>query len=344
MLKIGIIGAGFIGGVHYGAYSKINGAQIVAICDLDKEKVNKLIKGEATGGNIQVESAKPLSFNPEDIKVYDKAEDILKNKNIDIVDVCLPTYLHKDAVIKAARAGKNILCEKPMAINLKETDEMIKETRKAKVKFMTAHVIRFWPEYVALKEIVKTKQLGKLLSLNLMRYSPTPTWTWSNWILDSRKSLSAAIDLHIHDTDYVLFLCGKPKKVCSLGVKKQVSRGVDNIMTEFFYGTGAKCFAEGGWAFPSKFPFRMAFWALFEKGAVEFNSNNVPMTIYEAGKEPAKPVLAEGDGYLREIQYFLKCVEENKYPDIVTPQDARESLRIALLEIKSVEIGKPIAV
>jgi predicted dehydrogenase len=343
MPKVGIVGTGFIGGIHYGAYCKINGAEVVAICDLDTEKAKKMVRGEATGGNIQIESAKPVSFNPDDIKFYNKLEDLIADKNVEIVDVCLPTYLHKDAVVKCAREGKDILCEKPMAINLKEADEMIKAVKKAKVKFMVAHVIRFWPEYVVLKQIIDNKSLGKLLSANFMRYSPTPTWTWDNWILNSKKSLSAALDLHIHDTDFILYICGKPKKVCSSGVKK-VTKGIDHIMTEYFYGKGPSVYAEGGWAFPEKFPFRMAFWALFEKGAVEYNSMNVPMTIYESGKEPTKPSLPEGDGYLREIQYFLKCVEEEKYPEIVTPLDAYESLKVVLSEIKSVEIGKSVTI
>lgn len=341
MPKVGIVGTGFIGGVHYGAYCKITGAEVVAMCDLDTEKAKKMVKGEATGGNIQIKSAKPVSFNPDNIKFYNKLEDLIADKNVEIVDVCLPTYLHKDAVIKCARGGKNILCEKPIALNLKEADEMIKAVKKAKVKFMVAHVIRFWPEYVVLKEIIDSKSLGKLLSISFMRYSPTPTWTWDNWILNSKKSLSAALDLHIHDADFILYICGKPKKVVSLGVKK-VTNGIDHIMTEYFYSKGPLVYAEGGWAFPEKFPFRMAFWSLFEKGAVEYNIMNVPLTLYEQGREPVRLNVPEGDGYLREIQYFLKCVKQGEYPDVVTPEDARESLRIILSEIKSVERDKPV--
>ncbi|MEI7905584.1 MAG: hypothetical protein WCI43_09270, partial [Candidatus Firestonebacteria bacterium] len=97
-------------------------------------------------------------------------------------------------------------------------------------------------------------------------------------------------------------------------------------------------------AYGAKYPFRMAFWALFEKGAVEFNSMNCPMTVYPNGKEPYKPELPAGDGYTREIEYFLRCVKEGKYPKKVTPEDARESLKICLAEIKSVETKKPVVI
>ena len=343
MVKVGMIGTGFIGGVHYSAYCKTQGAKVVAICDLDKGKVENLIKGKASGGNISVESANPLSFDPGEIKIYTDIGKILKDPDVEMVDICLPTYMHKDAVIKVVKTGKHVLCEKPMSLNLKEADEMIKVTKKEKVKFMIAHVIRFWPEYVVLKEIIQKKSLGKLLYASFMRHSATPVWTWNNWILDTKKSLSAAVDLHIHDTDYILYICGMPKKVMSLGATK-VTKGIDQIMTEYIYGNGAKLYAEGGWAFPPNYPFRMAFWSMFEKGAVEYNSMNVPLTVYENGKDPVQPKLPEGDGYLREIQYFLKCVEENKYPSIVTPEDARDALAIALCELKSVETGNPVVI
>ena len=342
MTKIGIVGCGFIGGVHFSAYCKIKGAKLVAVCDQDITRANNLVKGISAGGNLSVEGAKPLSFKASEVRIYTKLEDMLKDPDVEIIDVCLPTYLHKEAVIKAAKAGKHILCEKPMALSLEDADEMINAAKKAKVKYMVAHVIRFWPEYVVLTELITKKSMGKLLEANFQRHSPTPTWTWNNWILDEKKSLSAAVDLHIHDTDYIYYICGMPESVSSLGVKGKISKGVDHIMTEYFYGKGPKIFAEGGWAYGAKYPFRMAFWAIFEKGAVEFNSMNCKLTIYEDGKDPVNPKIPEGDGYLREIQYFLNCVEEGKSPSIVTPQDAKESLRIALSEINSVEKGKQI--
>lgn len=342
MTKIGIIGCGFIGGVHYSAYCKIKGAKVVAVCDQDYKHAENMVRGRSTGGNITIKAVKPLSFSPSDVEIYANLEDMLKDPEIDVIDVCLPTYLHKEAVIKSAEAKKNILCEKPIALTLKDADQMLASVKKNKVKFMVAHVIRFWPEYVVLTEYITERSLGKLLQLNLQRHSPTPEWTWNNWVLDSKKSLSAALDLHIHDTDYVLHVAGKPRSVCSMGVRGIVSKGIDHIMTEYYFEKGPKVFAEGGWAYPSKYPFRMAFWALFEKGAIEYNCNNCKMTVYEQGKKPNNPKLPQGDGYLREIQYFLNCIETGRHPLIVTPKEARESLRITLAEINSVEKGKPV--
>ena len=215
MKKIGLVGCGFIGSVHYNAYCRIKGAKVVAVCDQDYKRAESLLQGENPAGNISTTNKNPISFNPASVEVYTDLKEMLKNPQIDIIDVCLPTYMHKEAVIKSADARKHILCEKPMALSLKEADQMLAAVKKNKVKFMVAHVIRFWPEYVVLTEYITKKSLGDLLLLNLRRLSPTPTWTWNNWILDSKKSLSAALDLHIHDTDYILNICGKPKAVSS---------------------------------------------------------------------------------------------------------------------------------
>ncbi|MEI7905456.1 MAG: Gfo/Idh/MocA family oxidoreductase, partial [Candidatus Firestonebacteria bacterium] len=157
MPKVGIVGSGFIGGVHYGSHSKLKDSEVIAFCDIDINKARKTVKGESTGGNLSVEKTKPVSFDPEAIQFYDNYDKMLANKEIEVIDVCLPTYMHKDAVVKAAKAGKHILCEKPMALDLKEADEMIAAVKKAKVKFMVAHVIRFWPEYEVLKELSDKK-------------------------------------------------------------------------------------------------------------------------------------------------------------------------------------------
>ena len=282
MTKIGIVGCGFIGGVHFSAYCKIKGAKLVAVCDRDLNRANNLINGISSGGNLSVEAARPVSFNTSEVKIYANLDEMLNDPEVEIIDVCLPTYLHKEAVIKAAKAGKHILCEKPMTLSLKDADEMINTAKKAKVKFMVAHVIRFWPEYVVLTELITKNSMGKLLEANFQRHSPTPTWTWNNWILDEKKSLSAAVDLHIHDTDYILYICGTPKTISSIGVKGKVTKGVDHIMTEYNYGKGPKIFAEGGWAYGSKYPFRMAFWALFEKGRIrKISSSEIPALVLE---------------------------------------------------------------
>jgi len=338
MIKVAIVGAGFMGGMHAEVYRNLNKARLTAIVDSDLEKARLLAdKYKATA--------------------YSSLEELLNQEDIDAVDICLPTFLHKEYVIKAVRLGKDILCEKPIALTLKDAEEMIQAVGRAKVKLMVAQVIRFWPEYVELKRIHQSGELGRLFSITLTRLSPTPTWAWDNWLADTERSGGALLDLHIHDTDYLLYLLGKP-----LSLASRVSTGrlkYAHTFTTLTFPDKVIAFTEGGWDMPDNFPFTMAYTALFEKGAVEFNSRNEKtLAIYRPGKEVEYPTvkpelettvsgggnIADLGGYFSEIKYFIDCLENNEEPTEASAQSARDSLEIVLSEMKSADSGKIIEI
>jgi predicted dehydrogenase len=259
-------------------------------------------------------------------------------------------------VIEAAKAGKHIMCEKPMALSLEEADSMVAAAKEAGVKFMVGHCIRFWAEYQVLKEYVDEGHLGKLKSLWFSRLSPTPTWSWNNWLMDEKKSAGALLDLHIHDTDYIIYLLGKPSAVLSRGFKMQGGWG--HVLTDYEYEDIA-VFAEGSWAMPSKFPFSMSYRAVFEKGVMDFNSARTPtLLIYEGNNEPYTPELPKPDvgdvdaggnisdlgGYYNELAYYIDCLMKDEYPQIVTPESARDSVALILAEMKSLETGEMVSI
>ncbi|HIE44215.1 MAG TPA: Gfo/Idh/MocA family oxidoreductase [Candidatus Omnitrophica bacterium] len=338
MVKVAIVGAGFMGGMHAEVYRNLDRAKLSAVADVDLKKAQLLAdKNEASA--------------------YSSLEELLSQENIDAVDICLPTFLHKEYVIKAARAGKDILCEKPIALTVEDADEMVQIAKESKVKLMIAQVIRFWREYVELKKIHQAGELGRLLSITLARLGSTPTWAWNDWLTDTKRSGGAFLDLHIHDTDYLLHLLGKPTSLVS-----RVSSGrlkYAHVFTTFTFPDKVIAFSEGGWDMPDNFPFTMAYTALFEKGTVEFNSRNEKtLAIYRPGKEveypSVKPELksaASGEGniadlggYFSEIKYFIDCLENNKEPAKASAQSARDSLEIVLSEMKSAESGKIIEI
>ena len=332
MIKTAVVGAGFMGKMHAACYENLPNAQLVGIVDEDVEKAKE-------------------TADTYGAKVYPSLEGLL-SEPVDIVDICVPTYLHKGIVIESAKAGKNVLCEKPIALNVGDADEVISETKRAGVKFMVAHVIRFWPEYVKFKEIFDSRRLGKLRSLTCERFSPTPTWSWQNWLMDPGKSGSALVDLHIHDTDFISYLLGKPESVFSRTVETEI--GHSHVWSIFEY-PGVVAVAEGGWDFAANFPFRMAFVAVFERGVVEFDSRGERTLAVYDGESVEYPEIqskkAEGGGniselggYYNEVKYFVECVEKNKEPEIVTPEGARDSLELVLTELKSAENGKKIVI
>ena len=201
---------------------------------------------------------------------------------------------------------------------------------------------------MAFEAFVKSLKAGKLLSLSMQRRSGLPMHSVDHWILKEARSGGSALDLHIHDTDYVCHLLGKPDAVTS-----RASRGVsgwDHIFTTYHFKNVAVT-AEGGWNYPKKWGFQMAFQAVFERGAVEFNSGASPtltLTIGDGEKQPLAYVnpgagesstrvgnLSSLGGYYNELAAFIACLEKKKAPMIATGDQAAESLAIVLCEIRS---------
>jgi len=329
MTRVGIIGAGFMGSMHANVYSMLPDVKIVGIADVRGEK------------------AKSLAAKFKAIPYYD-AEQLISKQDVGVIDICLPTYLHKEFAIKAAESGKDIMCEKPIALNVGDADEMIAACRKNKVRLMIGHVIRFWNEYRFLKEVYDRNDYGKLKSLVLRRLSPQPSWSWQDWLLDNERSGGALVDLHIHDTDFVLYLTGKnPQKIYS---KITGDGDYSHIVTTFTFENGPVISAEGGWDFPSQYPFEMSYTANFEKATVEFNSRaNPSLVVYESSGKTDRPVFdkikSEGGngniedlgGYFKEIRYFVDHVSHSKQFNVVTPEDARHSLAVLLVEKESAD-------
>lgn len=326
MVKVGVIGLGFMGNMHSQCYKAIPEAKVIAFADIQLDKARDFAK--KYGG-----------------KAYDNGDELINNKEIDVVDICLPTYLHKEYVIKAAKAKKHIMCEKPIALSVKDADEMITACKKAKVKFTIGQVLRFWPEYMKLKEIFDTKKLGKLKSISCKRLGAFPVWSWQQWMCDNKKSGGGVIDMHIHDVDFLYYLLGRPLTLHSCG-------DLGHIRTTYTFKNKITASSEGGWDMAAKFPFTAEFVANFEKGNVEFNTrlkdscaiyteSNVEYPKFEVMQaEDAGGNISVLGGYYNELKYFIEAIDQNRELKVVTAQDARNSLEIDILEIKSAKTDK----
>lgn len=340
MIKVGIVGLGFMGKMHFGVYGTNPNSKVVAISDADIKK----LKGDWSqiAGNIDDPGAKNVDL--ADISTYAEADELINDAEVELVDITLPTFLHARYTIKALQAGKDVICEKPMALNVRESEKVLKVARNSKGKLMVAHCIRFWPEYEQLRKIIKKRRFGRLYSLTLSRLSSTPVWGWQNWLQAGKLSGGAAIDLHIHDTDFVNWCFGLPKEVFSVGMSK-TSGAIDHIVTSYMYTKNMQVTAEGGWAFPKTFGFEMSFRAIFEKGTVEYSSSKKPgMLMHMSTGRKMELKVDATDGYQREIDYFLKCIKNDKKPEIVTPRDASDAVKVVMAEIESVRRGKAVSI
>jgi len=325
MIKVGICGSGFMANMHAACYAAIPGVSVTAVASVDRKTGPKMAK-------------------ENNAEFHRTAEELISTADVDVVDICLPTYLHERHVVMAAERGLDLFCEKPLAGSLAEANRMVKAVRKAKVKCMVGHCIRFWPEYVVLKEYYDKKKLGKLVSLSLRRVSARPTFGWKNWFNKPELSGGGFLDFHIHDADYVRYLLGEPKGVDSIGY---VRNGQWDWCCNNYRYPGVAVSSEAGWSAAD--PFEMTFRAAFEKGTLLYSSRQEPLTLYAPGRKPKQLKvpspkvgkhagggnISDLGGYFNELQYFVKCLKKNQHPTVVTIEDARDSLALVLKEMTS---------
>ncbi|NLX12636.1 MAG: Gfo/Idh/MocA family oxidoreductase [Phycisphaerales bacterium] len=339
MIRVGIIGAGFMGRMHFDAYQKHSArAQVVTLCD--KEAARRIGDWRDAIGNLGDYGSIRRDFSS--VKPSADYHELLNNPAIDLIDICAPTFLHREIAVAALAAGKHVLCEKPMAATLVECDAMIAAAEKTDRTFMIAQCTRFWPEYVFLKQLVETEKYGRLESLHLRRQAARPGYTLNNWINNPELSGGMILDLHIHDVDYALFLLGKPKAIEVSGVYNP-QFGADRVYAFWHYDKNRPIVLEGFWDMPPDYPFNAGISAKFEHAAVHWDmASQKPLTVYLAGGGTETPEFPVADGYIAEIGYFLDCVEQNKKPTHSTPQESRMAVALALAEGESLRTGKPV--
>jgi predicted dehydrogenase len=330
MLKIGIVGFGFMGRMHHRIWKTIKDAQIVAICDANpniKEDTKRAV------GNIKGAEGE-IDFTG--IEVHRDLEQMLDKAKPDAISLTLPTYLHADSSEKALLRGVNVLCEKPMALNTADCDRMIAAARRSGKVLQIGHCVRFWPEYAKAKEIVDSGEYGKVVAAMFQRLGAPPGWSIDNWFIDEKRSGGVALDLHIHDTDYVQYLFGMPKSVCSHGAKGPAGQLI-HMLTEYEYGEDKLVLAEGGWGMTVAFGFEMSFNLVLEKATIVYDLTRRPMLrICPAEGKEFTPLVSDGDGYLHEIEYFAKSVRGEVVKPIITLEQSRNSVRIVEAEKKSI--------
>lgn len=310
MLKIGLVGVGGISHSHIDAWEKMEDAQLIAMCDIRPERMEKF----------------------PDKHRYTDFDEMLANEEFDIIDICLPTYLHADFAVKAMEKGINVITEKPISLKEEDIDRVYKTAEKNNVKFMVAQVLRFWPEYELLKEIYETQKYGKLLSGTMTRLGCYPRWSWDGWMMDEKRSGLVPFDLHIHDLDFMVYAFGMPKVA-----HQYRSKLPDQDFISISYDFGDfQINSEASW-YATSYPFTAEFRFQFEHAVVA--NENGKMLIHlrddkkidlseDAEGETGDINLPKSNAYANEIRYFADCVINNTPVEKVQPEELRCVLNI----------------
>ncbi len=213
MNKVGIVGVGFMGMVHYLTYQKLTGTQVVAICDSNRDR----LAGDWTG--IQGNFGPPgQQMDLSDIAVYETSEELIADPNVDLVDITLPPAMHVDVAIQALRAGKHVFCEKPMAMSVGDCDQMLAAAKEFDRQLLIGHVLPFYPEYDWALQEIRSGKHGRLLGGSFKRIISDPAWLTNFWNADAVGG--PMLDLHIHDAHFIRLLFGMPTGVTTRGSQR----------------------------------------------------------------------------------------------------------------------------
>ncbi len=310
MLKVGMVGVGGISGAHIPAWEATEETQLTALCDIRPERLEQ----------------------HTDKHLYTDFEEMLDGEQLDILDICLPTYLHADYAVRAMERGIHVICEKPISLKGEDVERVYDAARRNGVKFMVAQVLRFWPEYMLLKELYDSGKYGKLLSGSMSRLGGIPKWSWDNWMKDEKRSGLVPYDLHIHDLDFLVYAFGAP----SGSQLHRVKRPDQDYMSVVYEFPGFFVNTEASW-FAAPLPFTASFRFQFEKAILAYEKEQC-MLYVEDGTVTDLTEAAEGDtgginlpksdAYAAEIRYFTDCVLENRFPDRVKPEELSQVIQI----------------
>lgn len=319
MKRVGIVGSGGMGDWHAARWQNLP-VDVAGYYDADPQRANAL--AQRYGGQVFASLDALLS-------------------NVDIVDVCTPPAEHAATVIAAAHAGRDIVCEKPVARHLADARAMIAACEQAEVRLFVAHVVRFFPEFARAKQVVDSGALGRLGVVRTIRGGAPPSR--SSWFGDVVQSGGVILDLGIHDIDYVRWLCGDVTRVFARGLTFR-NLAVDHALITLRFANGVIGHIESSWAYPAG-NFRTMIELAGTEGIVVHDSDDTRALEVQfqpgANRTNLPHMLPVNDPWQLELEHFLTALEHNT-PFLVTPNDALEALRISLAAIESLRTGKPV--
>ncbi|MGI2292994.1 Gfo/Idh/MocA family protein [Paenibacillus sp. GXUN7292] len=330
-MKVAIIGCGFMGFTHAAAYQAMANVELVGMCGMrERDRMRVVERG---------------------IPYFDTLEQMISEAKPEVINICLPTHLHKEMTVKAASAGIHVICEKPMAGNLADAKEMIQVCKRNKVKLFIAHVLRFFPSYQNMTAHVRQGEIGDLGVINTRRVVAHPGKEPGSWYNDDAKSGGVVMDLMIHDTDFVSSLLGEADTVYAMK-RKTAEKQYALVTIKFTNGTLANLEALWGYAGPLTYSCRIS----GKKGVIRFNSESSSSIrmIKDVEKEKVSgadsgsaaeavrlqsPLLR--DPYQTQLEHFIACIKDGTEP-VISEYDAYNALLLSLAANHSAEIGQPV--
>jgi predicted dehydrogenase len=311
-MNIGIIGFGFMGGVHLSAIESIEGAAVTAVSSRTRPTPDAPSRGNMPGLKS--------GTTPADARWYDDWRELVSDPGVDAVAICLPTHLHKQVVLSALEHGKHVLCEKPMALTSSDCDQMLEAATKSDRIFMVGQVLRFFFPYRYAATFISSTCGGSVRSCVMKRQTGYPQW--SEWLATEERSGGAILDLLSHDIDQALKLFGRPESVLAVRDGE-----IDTMLAKLRYRDGLDVRIEGGWRAP-EILFSAGFEIIGDDAALTLEDGKLQLNV--AGNRQAIAI-PEHMEYLDQIAYFVDCCRKGTAPDLCPPAESAQAVKLAIL-------------
>jgi predicted dehydrogenase len=347
VIRVGLIGVGFIGWIHWLAYKRLDGARVSAISESNPLRLTgdwTDIKGNFGPPGEQVDLT--------GIATYSSLDDLLHDPQVDCVDISLPTALHADVAIKALEAGKHVLCEKPMALTLADCERMTAAAKKANRLLMIGHVLPFFAEYNWALQVIRSGEYGRVRGGAFRRVISDPKWLTKFW--SPEHVGGPMLDLHVHDAHFIRLLFGMPREVVSTGRMR-------NDLPEFwhtqfrFADPQLVVEATSGTIDQQGRPFTHAFEIHLERATLMFDFAVIGSegrylcepTLLDSEGNAQKPQLAGGDpvdSFVAELREVTECVRDGRSSEVLGANLAQDAMRLCEAQAESLRSGRAISI
>jgi len=343
MVRVGLIGIGFMGWIHYLAYQRSKQAQLVGFASSDPKKIT----GDWTG--IQGNFGPPgTQIDIDSLQTWSSLEKMVRDPEIDVIDICLPPFLHADAAILALQNGKHVLCEKPFALTRSECERVLHAAKANDRQVMVAHVLPFMGPFACATELVQSGLYGRPIGGYFKRVISNPTWIPDFY--DPARVGGPMIDLHVHDTHWIQMLFGSPTHVSAVGTRSGEVAKYAQVVYRFENPNVAVSSTSGVVDSPGR-PFTHGFELHLEKAMIQYElaaytdgTETIPLRVLTHAGEVIHPNLAEGDeisAFSAEIDEMAICIQQKRNSKILDGQLAIQAISIAEAIQKSVLSGEP---
>jgi predicted dehydrogenase len=346
MIRVGIAGIGFMGWIHYLAYQKVRGVKLVAVAEPNAKRLAgdwRDIKGNFGPPGEMVDLSS--------MACYSDFHEMFADPNVDVVDLCLPPAMHADAAVAAAKAGKHVFCEKPMALNTADCRRMVAAAQQAGKLLFIGHVLPFVPEYAHALKIVREGKFGRLLGGSFKRVISDPLWLKDFY--DPQRVGGPMLDLHIHDAHFIRLLFGQPTAVTSRG--RMRGDVVEYFNTFFeFADPSLVVSATSGVVNQQGRPFTHGFEIQLEKATLNYELGVygdqvevMPLKVLPANGKVVRPKLSGADmpdAFVDEIKEVVKCVTAGQPSPTLDGDLARDAVVLCHKQTESVKKGKTVKI